>query len=223
MLLAASLVIYIPLGLLDAIGDQIEHVEVEKLDFFTSLLLLGALAQFAAAALGDQFYAGFVAAAVIEARARDRRHRILEIALTLPYGRLIVADLVITTGTTLGLALLIVPGIVFFTWFAVTTPVIKIERLGLRAAFLRSRRLVRGSFWPVFLLLGGLYFVSNLLTSTAQDLAIRTIGDEFLGEWLAAVAMGVAVGPIVAVATVVVALELIGLHRSDGAAESVAG
>src|SRR5439155_6774852 len=120
-------------------------------------------------------------------------------------------------GTTVGLAFLIVPGVVFFVWFGLAAPLIKIEGLGVWAALRRSRRLVRGSFWPVLLLLGGLYVLSNSITSSAQDLAATAIGHKLLADWAAALAIGVAVEPIVAVATVVVTLELIELHRAGPA------
>jgi hypothetical protein len=222
VLLPAALILYTPLGLLDAAADYFDHVEIEHSDVFTSLLVFGTLAQFAAAALGDVFYSGIAAAAVFEARGRSR-HSVWELAKTLPYGRLIVVDLIVTLGTTIGLGLLIVPGIVFFTWFALAAPVIKIERLRVVPALGRSRALVRGSFWQVLLLLGTLYVVSNLLTSVAQDIGISLTGRKFLGEWVAAIAMGVAVEPIVAVTAVVLALELIELHQHRANAVSGVG
>ena len=60
----------------------------------------------------------------------------------------------------------------------------------------------------MLLLLGTLYVASNLLTPVAQDLGISLTGRKFFGEWVAAIAMGVAVDPIVAVTAVVLALEL---------------
>lgn len=222
ILLPAALILYVPLGLLDAGAEHFGPFEVEKLDLYTSLLLFGALAQFAAAALGDSFYSGITASAVLQARGGVRRSR-WEVAKTLPYRRLIIVDLVVTFGTTIGLALFLIPGVVFFTWFALAAPVVKIERVGVVASLRRSRALVRGSFWTVLLLLGTLYFGSNFLTPTAQDLAVSVTGDTFLGDWAAAVLVGVAIEPIVAVTAVVLALELIELHRPEEQESSVAG
>jgi hypothetical protein len=58
----------------------------------------------------------------------------------------ILASIVIT----IGLFLLVVPGLVLITIWAVIVPVIVIERTGVLAAFERSRQLVRGRGWPVF-------------------------------------------------------------------------
>jgi hypothetical protein len=51
---------------------------------------------------------------------------------------------------TIGLALVIVPGLWLITIWAVIIPVIVIERSGALAAFGRSRNLVRGHGWHVF-------------------------------------------------------------------------
>lgn len=213
LLLPASVVIYLPLGALDALGDQFDHVNIDKFDVLTGLVVVGAFGQFVLAALGDVFYSGFVAAAVL-ARTGHERHPLREILIRLPFLRLLVADILITTGTAVGLAVFVVPGVLFFVWFSLTAPVIKVEDLPVVAAMRRSRRLIRGSFWTVLVLLGGLYIASNTLTSTAQDLAAGAIGHRFFAHWVAALAIGVLVEPIVAVATVVVALELIQLHAA---------
>jgi hypothetical protein len=213
LLLPASIVIYVPLGAVDALGDHFDHVKIERFDFLGSLLLVGAAGQFALAAFGDVFFSGFVAAAVL-ARTGHVRHSLKEMLLRLPYVRLILADLLITIGTSVGLVLLVVPGVVFFVWSSLTAPVIKIEDRKVFAAVRRSRRLVRGSFWTVLILLGGLYLASNTLTSMAQDFAASVIGHRFLSHWVAAEALGVIVEPVVAVATVVVTLELIELHSA---------
>ena len=51
---------------------------------------------------------------------------------------------------TIGLILIIVPGLWLITIWAVIIPVIVIERTGALASFGRSRQLVRGHGWHVF-------------------------------------------------------------------------
>jgi hypothetical protein len=63
---------------------------------------------------------------------------------------LIGAGLFSGLGIGIGFVLLIVPGLILLTIWAVIAPVIVIERSGVFAAFGRSRELVRGSGWPVF-------------------------------------------------------------------------
>jgi hypothetical protein len=125
-----------------------------------------------------------VAAAVSESRRRERRHSLLEIARTVPYARLIAVDVLVALGTAVGVILLVLPGIVFYTWFALAAPVVKIERLGVRAALRRSRELVRGNFWQVPILLGLSEVVSSALTSLGQGGSTWLLGKSFLGDWV---------------------------------------
>src|SRR3954447_25433854 len=65
-------------------------------------------------------------------------------------GMLIGAGLLAGLGIAVGLVLLIVPGLILLTWWALIAPVVVIERPGVGAAFGRSRELVRGNGWRVF-------------------------------------------------------------------------
>ena len=60
------------------------------------------------------------------------------------------AGVLATIGIFVGLALLIVPGLVLLTWWLVVSPVIMLEHRPVLESFGRSRALVRGSAWPVF-------------------------------------------------------------------------
>jgi hypothetical protein len=60
----------------------------------------------------------------------------------------------------IGFLLLVVPGLILLTIWAVVAPVIVVERSGVFASFGRSRDLVRGNAWQVF----GVIFVVFLIT-----------------------------------------------------------
>lgn len=62
---------------------------------------------------------------------------------------LIGAGLLVAVGAGVGLLLLVAPGLYLFTIWAVTAPVIMVERRGVFDALGRSRQLVRGYGWPV--------------------------------------------------------------------------
>jgi hypothetical protein len=87
-------------------------------------------------------------------------------------GSIIVAGLLAGLGIVVGLVLLIVPGLVLMTWWALVIPVVVLEGSAAGAAFTRSRELVRGYAWNVFgvivlaiLLLLGFEIVLSLVLS----------------------------------------------------------
>jgi hypothetical protein len=68
-------------------------------------------------------------------------------------GRLVAlagAGILAIIGICIGLALVIIPGLVLLTWWLVVSPVIMIEHRPVLESFGRSRQLVQGSGWPVF-------------------------------------------------------------------------
>jgi hypothetical protein len=83
-------------------------------------------------------------------------------SLRLALGRLpmlIVMGILRYLGLIVGFILLIIPGVWLYGSWAVATPALLIEELGPVAALGRSRRLVRGRWWPV----AGVLLVSSLL------------------------------------------------------------
>ena len=62
----------------------------------------------------------------------------------------LVAGILAALGIILGLILLIVPGLVLLTWWAVIIPVVVLENRSAGESFTRSRELVRGYGWSVF-------------------------------------------------------------------------
>jgi hypothetical protein len=91
-------------------------------------------------------------------------------------GSIVVAGVLAGIGVFLGLLLLIVPGLVLMTWWAVIIPVIVLERTSAGEAFGRSRELVRGYGWNVFgvivltiLLLIGVGIVLGIVLTPLAD------------------------------------------------------
>jgi hypothetical protein len=97
-------------------------------------------------------YQGFVVALVREVRGGRRERSVRElVGVVLPvFWPLAGAAMVYGLGVTGGLFLLLVPGLVLLTYWAVVAPVIVVERRRVFDAFGRSRQLVRGVGWPVF-------------------------------------------------------------------------
>jgi hypothetical protein len=87
-----------------------------------------------------------------------------------------VAGILAALGIIVGLILLIVPGLVLLTWWAVIIPVVVLENKRAGEAFGRSRELVRGYGWGVFgvivlvvLLLIGFNIVLSIVLTPLAD------------------------------------------------------
>lgn len=78
---------------------------------------------------------------------------------------LIGLGLLVALGVGIGLILLIVPGIFLMLCWAVASPVMVVERLGVTASMQRSMQLTQNHRWAIFGL-GILYFVGYLILMT---------------------------------------------------------
>ena len=77
---------------------------------------------------------------------------LLHVLRELPFGRLILADLAAVGIISLGMLVLLIPGLIAAVLFGIVGPLIVIEDLGVRAALRRSAQLVRPHVLMTFLL-----------------------------------------------------------------------
>jgi len=143
------------------------------------LVVLGALVSLAVQLL----YTGFVVKLVEDARDGRRDHdagRLLSAAAPALWP-LLGAGILYGIAVAIGLALLIVPGLVLITIWAVIAPAIVVEHAGAIEAFGRSRELVRGNAWAVFgvmviafLFVPFVVLISGLVTTPAGQ-AVSTV------------------------------------------------
>ena len=214
-LLGTGLLVFVPVGLIEAFDNPLEDADLGGLDAVTALEF-GALvaAQSVAPVIATVLYAGIVSAAVAARRA-GTRPSLPRLARTLPYGRLVGADLLLALVVAAGVLMLIVPGLVFLTWFALVAPAIEIEHRGVVDAFRRSRRLVRQHFWKVASLVLPAFLVEELVASAAESGSVWALGDTFVGGWAGFVLGNLLAAPILALAMVILFFEL--RARSSGA------
>ncbi|HEX6116772.1 MAG TPA: hypothetical protein VFY99_06690 [Solirubrobacterales bacterium] len=202
-------VIFIPLGLLEVLAHEIGEVEIDELSDTAAWVLAGVgVATVVTALLGEIFFSGVVAAAVSEAHGAQSP-TLAELRRSIPYGTLIAIDLLSAIGVALGLVLLIVPALLFLGYFGLAAPMAKIEHLGVRAAFGRSRRLARGHLGLVLLILVPVSLAGQLLSAGAGEGIGELLGESFAAEWFAASASELLSTPIWALATVALAFELL--------------
>jgi hypothetical protein len=202
-------VIFIPVGLFEVLGEELQE-QVSEADFEVGRLIAVSVSAFvlgAGALLGDVLYAGVVAAIVVDEREGARR-TLGEVLTHIPILRLLGADLLLGLLVVVGLLLLVVPGLVVLSWFALVAPVIEVERSGVRAAFRRSRALVRGHFWLVFWIVVPVVVLSEMISVLIQSGTLWWLGDGFFGEWAGGVISNVLTAPLFALAVVVLFFEL---------------
>jgi hypothetical protein len=142
-----------------------------------------------------------------------------QVARSLPWWRLIGADLLVVLLVVLGLVALVIPGLILLNLLAVTGPVIEIEDRRVLSALRRSARLVWQHFWPVALLAtvplilaGGLESVDGHPGGPAPiltALAIRGLG-------------GAVVQAAIGLVLVQLCYQLIALGRAAGAQDNAA-
>jgi hypothetical protein len=210
-LLILGVGVFVPLGLIDALANHFAELDPSDVEGLSDLaavgLVAGLLAQAITSLLGEVFYAGAVALALaggVEARPSS----LISVARRLAYWRLIAVDIVFVIATAVGLLFLIVPGIIVFTWFALAGPVVELEGAGVRAAFRRSRRLVRGHFWTVLLVLLPITLGSELLSGATVDGFHNLIHITLLSDWVGEALANIVLSPFYAVAAVLMTLQL---------------
>jgi hypothetical protein len=113
-------------------------------------------------------------------------------------GTVTVAGILAAIGITVGLILIIVPGLWLITIWALIMPIIVIERCGVFDSFGRSRRLVRGQGWEVFGILV-LLFIIQIAVSIVVGTVLGGL-PAGIGSGLSSVIAGTLVAPLIAIA-----------------------
>ena len=133
---------------------------------------------------------------------------------------LILAGVLAALGITVGLILLIVPGLILLTWWCLIVPVIVLEGKSVGEAFGRSRELVRGHAWTVF----GVVIIAGILSGIAAGIiqAVFSFFGTFLRIWVGGTISSAIVGPFVAIALTLMYFTLRDLKAAPAAADPVA-
>jgi hypothetical protein len=118
----------------------------------TPLSISATLATMSVSILGTVLLSGFVCSLVGAAEHGMPRRTLVQTARSLPWRRLIAADILVTVTAVAGLVIFVLPGLAAFTLLAVVGPVIEIEHRQVLSACRRSVQLVRQHLWAVILL-----------------------------------------------------------------------
>jgi len=203
-ILLVAIAVYVPVGLLEVLDER--AAEADKNDAFGALGLALSLAM--TELFGEILLAGAIAAEIGEVLGARERRSLWRVIREIPYRRLIAITLLSVAGFTLGLLLLIVPGIVFLWRFGLASAVAEVEDIGVRDAFRRSYELTGGHLWLVLGALVPLTLLSSALGQGIQESGIALFGDPLVVEWVGAIVADVVISTPWALAAVALVYEL---------------
>jgi hypothetical protein len=142
--------------------------------------------------IGQVLYTGYVVKLVQDVRDGRLDQSMSELfEAAAPYvGTLVLNGILYAIGVFFGFIALIVPGLILITIWAVVAPSIVVENQGVFEAFGRSRELVRGNGWTVFLVIliaflivfviGGIFALIGATIGDAGRVVLGTIGNILL-------------------------------------------
>lgn len=215
-MLVLALIIFLPLGLLDAVTAD---VDVESLDLVGGIKVAAVLLAVATITttglLGEIFFSGAIALSLIHPR-EEGPPLLRTIARRIKYGRLIVVDVGFVVIVAVGLLFGVVPGILAFVFLSLAGPLVEVEDHTAFGALKRSAQLVHGSFWFAFWVLAPIEFAGNAIGSAVAALVHGLLGHSFVGEWMAEGLSNVILSPVFAIGAVLLTVELIA--EKEGAA-----
>jgi hypothetical protein len=161
------LAVAIPVSL---VGSGLEILVDHYVDPSDALLSVGAtLGSTGISLLGTVLLSAFACRLVAAAEHRQEPLTVLQVARSLPWWRLIAADVLVSLAVVAGLVLLVVPGLAVLTLLAVVGPVIEIEHRSVFAALRRSAQLTRHHIGSVLLLATAPLLVVAELEAIAPD------------------------------------------------------
>ncbi|HWH92415.1 MAG TPA: YciC family protein [Baekduia sp.] len=133
------------------------------------------------------FYQGMVVELVrdVQDGRRDSSIGQLFASVTPVLATLLAVSVLFGLGVAIGFVLLILPGLALMTIWAVTAPVVVVERTAVFRAFTRSQELVRGNGWQVFAVIL-VVFVGLAIISALTAILTAGLGDvgSALVSWL---------------------------------------
>jgi hypothetical protein len=145
-IVGVAVVISLATGLVEiAVINLIDHSNLP-------LTAFAELTSVAVSVLGAVLLSGFLSRVVGAAEHGEEEFTLGQVVRTLPWGRLVAADLLVAALVVMGVIALVIPGLAIMTFLAVVGPVIEIEDRDVGAAVRRSVQLVWPYFWWVALL-----------------------------------------------------------------------
>jgi hypothetical protein len=184
LVLGVALAIGVPSAAISLAADRIPAIDVTDSSAGAIAKAVLVLVGVAVGSLGGTVLAGALDAVMEDVAARHLgrgpRRPLLHVFANLPLGWLIVADLLVTAVTVVGLMLFLVPGLLAIPLLAMTGPLVTIERLRPLAAMRRSIALTRRAFGSVIIALVAplmiVWVLDGLLSQEGLPTSVRVGG-----------------------------------------------
>lgn len=199
-----ALILFVPPPLLTALLSEVRTALEADPGLVRGLgYVLGLLLATAIRLLGPVVYAGYLDEAVGHEYFGGHLVRFRTVIRTLPWRRLVVADIILLGGTAIGLALFVVPGLIWLTFFTLVGPVIVREHHGVVDGFRRTFQLARTAWLMILVLVVGLLAFENVAHELLhQQFHHSSLWLQIGSSWLVSAFIGGLVGLVeVALAT----------------------
>jgi hypothetical protein len=218
-LLLLAAIVFIPLGLIDALLNEVNTSSLDVTNGLRVVAFVGAAAAVTASSLfGEVFFSGAIAASLTHPE-NEEAPGFVRLARHISYGKLIAVDILYVVFTALGFVALVVPGILVFIYLSLAGPVVELEKRGVRAGFVRSFHLVRGHFWMVAAIVLPIETVGDGINEAITEGIHHALGAGLIAEWVGEAVGNIVTAPVFSVAIVLLTLDL--MHHRDGSAPSL--
>jgi hypothetical protein len=200
LILGAAFIIFLPIAIIDGFVQDNGGFLLSIVGSIISLI-------------GTFWFQGMVVQAVRDIQDGRRDFRLGELFSSVQnvVGRLILVGIIAGIAIGIGFILLIVPGLILVTIWAVVGPAVVVDRAGVFEAFGRSRQLVRGYGWAVFVVV--VFFFILIAIGHGIIAAIASaISDTVVGYGLASLIGNLFLAPLSALVASVLYFRLRRLH-----------
>jgi hypothetical protein len=215
-LLVLGVIVFVPLGLIDALLNEVETNSLNVTEGLKVAAFLAAVGAVTVSSLfGEVFFSGAIAASLTHPEDEESPG-FVHLARHISYGKLILVDLIFVVMMVVGTIAFIVPAVLVFVYLSLAGPVVELEKRGIRDGFKRSFRLVRGHFWMAAGVLIPTEIVGDGVNEALVEGAHGLLGHGLLAAWVGEAVGNIATAPVVSVAIVLLTLDLI--HHHDGTA-----
>jgi hypothetical protein len=218
-LLALATIVFVPLGLLDALLGEVSTSSLNVTNGLQVAALIGAIGAVTASSLfGEVFFSGAIAASLTHPEDEEAP-TFRQLVSHISYGKLIAVDILFVLITVVGFIALIVPGILALIYLSLAGPVVELEGRGVREGLVRSFKLVRGHFWMVAAIVVPIETVGDGINEAIVEAIHHGLGGGLIAAWVGESVGNIVTAPVFSVAVVLLTLDLI--HHRDGTAPSL--